>query len=122
MAEQQPSSTISGEQTLPTPGKEDVAPFIIEDLRKRGPLGLQIIDDLQARTAAGIVTYGTPLQTHNGRNALRDLYEELVDALQYSKQVDLEGPHSFPYSSVYWEVMALVLDVRSQMFPLETDH
>jgi hypothetical protein len=50
----------------------------------------QVIADLRARTELGIAKYGRPLETFNGRNALRDLYEELLDGAQYVKQRLLE--------------------------------
>lgn len=46
-----------------------------------------VIKDLQDRKKVGIERYGTPLQANNGRDALQDLYEELLDAAQYIKQV-----------------------------------
>lgn len=46
----------------------------------------QVIKDLEARKEQGIEKYGTPLQTHNGRRPLVDLYQELLDAVQYLKQ------------------------------------
>ncbi len=49
-----------------------------------------VIADLRVRTELGTVKYGEPLQTFNGRNALQDLYEELLDAAQYVKQRLLE--------------------------------
>ena len=42
--------------------------------------------DLAERSRKGIQTYGVPLRTHNGRNALQDLYEELLDAACYTRQ------------------------------------
>lgn len=42
--------------------------------------------DLEAREQVGIRRYGTPLQPFNGRKALLDLYEELLDATCYIKQ------------------------------------
>jgi hypothetical protein len=42
--------------------------------------------DLAGRKALGTERYGTPLQPHNGRDALRDLYEELLDAAVYIRQ------------------------------------
>lgn len=41
---------------------------------------------LMARKALGVERYGTPLQAHNGRDALRDAKEELADALVYLRQ------------------------------------
>lgn len=45
-----------------------------------------VIEDLRRREQKGIETYGTTLQTHNGRNALQDAYEEVLDLAQYLKQ------------------------------------
>jgi hypothetical protein len=49
-----------------------------------------VIDDLTVRLQVGIQRYGTPLQPHNGRDALRDLYEELLDACCYVRQAIAE--------------------------------
>lgn len=46
--------------------------------------------DLDHREQVGIQRYGTSLQPHNGRDGLRDLYEELLDACCYIKQVLVE--------------------------------
>lgn len=47
---------------------------------------LLLAADVMARRDQGIATYGTPLQPFNGRNPLRDLYEELLDAAAYVRQ------------------------------------
>lgn len=44
------------------------------------------IADLQQRKAIGIQRYGTALHGFNGRNAMVDLYQELIDAVQYCRQ------------------------------------
>lgn len=49
-----------------------------------------VIDDIRARREVGISRYGTALQPHNGRDAFRDLYEELLDAVMYVRQVMAE--------------------------------
>lgn len=49
-----------------------------------------VVQDIFDRVKKGLSTYGTPLKTHNGRNALVDLYQELIDAVFYVKQVLLE--------------------------------
>lgn len=51
---------------------------------------LSVIEDMQQRHQHGVRKYGTALQPHNGRSALRDLYEELLDAAVYTKQRMLE--------------------------------
>ena len=45
-----------------------------------------VISDLMERTKVGIQRYGTPLQAHNGRDALRDAYEEALDLTCYLRQ------------------------------------
>lgn len=42
--------------------------------------------DLETREWIGIQRYGTPLQPHNGRDALRDAYEEALDLACYLRQ------------------------------------
>ncbi len=63
-----------GDQPLPVPnGQPDVQSMVIEDIRARRELGIQ--------------RYGTALQAHNGRDALRDAYEEALDLAMYLRQV-----------------------------------
>ncbi|MET8006289.1 hypothetical protein [Nonomuraea glycinis] len=63
-----------GDQPLPIPNNQpDVQSLLIADIEERRQLG--------------ITRYGTALQPHNGRDALRDLYEELIDAALYVRQV-----------------------------------
>jgi len=45
-----------------------------------------VVRDMRARDAVGEKRYGTRLQPNNGRNSLRDLYEELLDAVVYCRQ------------------------------------
>jgi len=67
---------VPGEQPLPKEGKTAVFD--------------EVLKDLEARKQKGISTYGQALMTQNGRNALLDLYEELLDAVVYLKQAMLE--------------------------------
>jgi hypothetical protein len=50
----------------------------------------QVIADIEARRLVGIERYGTALQPFNGRDVLRDIYEELLDAACYVKQAMVE--------------------------------
>lgn len=50
----------------------------------------RISQEVPARRQVGIQRYGTALQPFNGRDALRDLWEELLDASTYFMQVDAE--------------------------------
>lgn len=58
--------------------------LVAESLKQR------FCDLINERTAIGVERYGEPLQTDNGRDAERDLTEELLDALQYQEQSRLE--------------------------------
>lgn len=69
-------SKASTPQPPPSAGQIDVAPVVIADIEER--------------VAAGKRKYGTLLQTHNGRDALWDLYQELIDAVMYVRQRLLE--------------------------------
>ncbi len=51
---------------------------------------LESIRLILERLNLGIERYGTPLQPFNGRDARRDLIEELLDALFYVTQLYLE--------------------------------
>lgn len=42
-----------------------------------------VIRDMAQRNAFGIAKYGTPLQAFNGRDALKDAYEEALDLCVY---------------------------------------
>lgn len=49
-----------------------------------------LIDDLKAREQVGLNTYGKLLQTNNGRDALVDAYQEVLDLAMYLKQLIME--------------------------------
>ena len=49
--------------------------------------------DLEEREALGMERYGRPLLPHNGRDALRDAYEEALDLACYLRQaLEERGP------------------------------
>lgn len=63
-----------GDQPLPVPNDSlDVQSMVIADIERRREVGIE--------------RYGTPLQAHNGRDALRDAYEEALDLACYLRQV-----------------------------------
>ena len=64
------SETGHGTQGAPTNGWSDP----IHDL---------VVADVKARKALGVRKYGRALQAGNGRDHLKDLYEELLDAACY---------------------------------------
>jgi hypothetical protein len=66
-----------GDQPLPTPNGHPA----IQDL---------VLTDIEARRTLGIQRYGTALQPFNGRNSLRDAYEEALDLAIYLRQLIYE--------------------------------
>jgi 5'(3')-deoxyribonucleotidase len=63
-------------QKTPVKGKE----FVID----------KVMRDLQSRSEMGEKKYGTKLQTFNGRSALWDAYQEVLDLAMYLRQEILE--------------------------------
>jgi len=63
--------------TDPEPAPLDVEGVDVVDLVK---------EDLDERRRVGIATYGKPLRAGNGRRALRDMYAEDLDRIQYLRQ------------------------------------
>jgi hypothetical protein len=53
----------------------------------RDDIQTMVIADIEARRQVGIQRYGTALQAHNGRDMLRDAYEEALDLAVYLRGV-----------------------------------
>lgn len=51
------------------------------------PIADLVIEDIEKRKELGKQRYGTYLQAYNGRNSALDLYEELLDACIYCRQL-----------------------------------
>ena len=49
-----------------------------------------VVVDMRARDSFGRDKYGTPLQAGNGRDALVDAYQEILDAAVYLRQMIYE--------------------------------
>lgn len=69
-----------GEQAPPRAGQQDVTPIARREFLRM----------LAERASRGIATYGTTLQTFNGRDAIRDAKEECLDLWQYLCQIEME--------------------------------
>jgi hypothetical protein len=50
------------------------------------PVWELVVEDMHARDQLGRARYGVALQAHNGRDALRDAYEEALDLAVYLRQ------------------------------------
>lgn len=71
--------------------------------RTSGPAIIDLVlEDVRQRDALGQRKYGTRLQAHNGRDALRDAYEEALDLAIYLRQAlqerDGSGAGRSPYT------------------------
>lgn len=65
--------SLNKDQKKPTPNKSK-------------PIWELVIADMKERNEVGTARYGTPLQAFNGRDALMDVYQELLDAAVYIRQ------------------------------------
>lgn len=68
-----------------------------------------VIPDMRARDALGRERYGTPLQANNGRDALRDAYDEVLDSVVYLRQAMEEGRD---VQAIYFAAIDLAYDIR----------
>lgn len=56
------------------------------------PIYALVIKDIEERSQIGMRKYGTYLQAFNGRNSLRDAYDEALDLCMYLRQkIEEEG-------------------------------
>lgn len=70
------------------------------------PVWALVIQDMVERDVLGREKYGTPLQPLNGREAIKDLYQEILDAAVYLRQEIWEREKS---QSTSKQVMAAAL-------------
>lgn len=88
---------MTDEQPLPTVN----AGRFIQDL---------VIEDIRDRTQVGIQRYGTALQAHNGRDTLRDAYEEAMDLTIYLRGV-IEERDTTPNSAFFTTLVKYISHV-----------
>jgi len=62
----------TNKQTKPKRGKKEIHALVVKDISEK--------------VKAGEKKYGTKLMSHNGRDPLIDLYQELIDAVFYLRQ------------------------------------
>jgi predicted ArsR family transcriptional regulator len=97
-------------QALPTGNGIDVATEAAEELKRLGHH--QLAEDIEARIRMGEKKYGTRLKSHNGRDALLDLLQEALDAINYAKQLEVEGLDD---GTFFRQSVALAVAVRERM-------
>lgn len=69
----------------------------------------RLLMDMTTRHHDGVAKYGTPLQPNNGRDSLKDAYQEVLDFCVYVKNAELEG---FDSEGLYEDGLDLALAVR----------
>lgn len=75
-----PFCSVHGTTAQPVPTYNPEMPVIHELVR----------NDVSDRLRFGIAKYGTPLQPHNGRDALLDAYQDAIDTACYIRQAIFE--------------------------------
>lgn len=77
------------------------------------PVAKRVSADLNARRELGRAIYGDELRTQNGRDALVDAYQNLLDAASYLAQAFLEQ-EPFTFEPLTWTV-AMCIRIREVM-------
>ena len=77
-------NTPSWEVVIDRMGSKTAYPGIPDNVRE------EIVKDMKGRDEKGQKAYGTRLQAFNTRNALLDMYEELLDAVVYCETAIIE--------------------------------
>jgi len=105
-------------QPMPVGEGVDVAVVAAERLKELGYD--ELAEDIEARIRLGERKYGTRLKAFNGRDAYIDLYQELLDSINYSQQVIIEHPEQStvtlvgtPYS-LFGILVVLASEVQKQ--------
>jgi hypothetical protein len=79
------------QQPNPTHGGESVTDWLLSFMERDHPAYHAILaDDIKARRQLGIERYGVELETHNGRSALTDGFQEAIDLMKYVAQALME--------------------------------
>ena len=100
----------------PIKGKVNIGELVLKDVvimaetNDDNYIGELITRDIQARIDLGKQKYGTVLQSHNGRDALMDSYQESIDLCMYLKQVSVEG--KIELGTLYIDALKVSFNIR----------
>lgn len=97
-------------QPLPTGYGTDVAVEVANYLRTSGYE--DIAEDIEARIRLGEKKYGTRLRAHNGRDAMLDLYQEVLDGCNYARQLVIENKDD---GALFYQLMELAKTVKAKL-------
>jgi hypothetical protein len=104
-------------QKLPTGDGRDVATEVCTALRVDEDF-IALVPDIEARVAAGEKKYGVRLKTDNGRNVDLDLYQELLDGMNYSMQAFLQTD-DHAYTAIFYDLARLAFKIKRILTTLE---
>lgn len=93
-------------------------PLTILGCKVNDPLiRLQIDGDMGCRDHMGRKKYGKPLRSNNGRDALRDAYQEALDLCAYLRQLqeDRGGWMPLDLAEAYRGALTIVVTLRSSI-------
>ena len=115
-------SAVIGEQPDPIPNDRPALwDLVLKDLEGPDKLWDGVKADMKARDAEGRKKYKTPLQAFNGRDALVDAYQEVLDGIVYTKQGMVEDDYlNMRLQDAYEHLLGLaltfklILDVRKE--------
>jgi spore coat protein CotF len=79
----------------------------------------QVIEDIKVRKKHGKRKYGVPLRAFNNRSAAKDLYEELIDASQYCKQLLIEEASLSDVDKEYVRNLNMALELHTRFVNLK---
>lgn len=99
-----------GEQPKPVPGWGPPTWELVQHDARRAGLSEAVLRDMEARDMLGRVRYGEPLRAHNGRDSLRDAYEEALDLCAYLRQAiseETSGSRGAALATLYQEALAV---------------
>lgn len=103
-------------QPAPKPGEVDVWQLVIQSVLKGEYVGVpqnevaaQFVERALGRDAKGRESYGMPLQTFNGLDALEEALAEALDLCAYTRQAFEEDRHPADWTT---HRMAVQLAVR----------
>src|SRR5208282_5180128 len=105
-------------QQLPTGDGKDVADYVVSLFGSPSwNHAACLIPDIEARVASGEKKYGTRLKTDNGRDAVLDLYQEILDGVNYAAQNILENAAkgseaAEPYIRIFQTLVDLAVQVK----------
>lgn len=110
-----------GSQPMPQPGTgPSCHDLVIQELHDEWGTGASVnrlVQDLVMRREFGQRKYGRPLQAHNGRSAVTDAYQEVLDLLAYLAQLKAEGGHSglgeYGPHQLFAQAISIALDLAS---------